>query len=264
MFELSQAYEVSLPIYSGPLDLLLQLIEREELDISRVSLAQVTNQFLTHLRKIEEQRIHEIADFLVIAARLILIKSEGLLPRPPEREAFESDPGDELARLLKAYKKYKELAELLLVRQKAGLRTYLRLATPPKPKPRLDLSGITVDDLFVAMQQVIDVQTKRRPSVTTVVDRPRVTIVQKIQAVARALRRRGRTSFFGLLRAVRTRSEIIVTFLAVLELVKQRLVTVRQEQQFGDIDISGQGEWVFSDQMEIVSELDQVEKTEQE
>ena len=128
MFELRQAYEVSLPIYSGPLDLLLQLIEQEELDISRVSLAQVTNQFLTHLRQIEEQRIHEIVDFLVIAARLILIKSEGMLPRPPEREAFESDPGDELARLLKAYKKYKELAELLLARQKAGLRTYLRLA----------------------------------------------------------------------------------------------------------------------------------------
>ena len=64
MFELRQSYEVSLPIYSGPLDLLLQLIEREELDITRVSLAQVTNQFLTYLRQIEEQRIHEIADFL--------------------------------------------------------------------------------------------------------------------------------------------------------------------------------------------------------
>ena len=260
MFELRQAYEVSLPVYSGPLDLLLQLIEREELDISRISLAQVTNQFLAHLRQIEEQRIHEIADFLVIAARLILIKSEGLLPRPPEREALESDPGDELARLLKAYKKYKKLAELLLGRQKAGLRTYLRLATPPKPRPRLDLSGITSDDLYAAMQQVTEVQSKIRPSVSTVVERPRVTIVQKIQTVARALRRRGQTSFFGLLRAVRTRTEIIVTFLAVLELVKQRLVTVRQEQQFGDIDISGEGEWVFSDKVEIVSELEQVEK----
>ena len=264
MFELRQSYEVSLPVYSGPLDLLLQLIEREELDISRISLAQVTHQFLAHLRQIEDQHIHEIADFLVIAARLILIKSEGLLPRPPEREAFEIDPGDELARLLKAYKKYKELAEILLARQKAGLRTYLRLATPPKPKPRLDLSGITADDLYVAMQQLTDVQTNNQPSVSTVVERPRVTIVQKIQMVALALRRRGQISFFGLLKAARTRTEIIATFLAVLELVKQRLVTVRQEQQFGDIDISGEGEWVFSDQVEIVSELELEEKTVQE
>src|SRR5260221_40455 len=136
-------YTVQLPVYAGPLDLLLQLIERDELDITRVSLAQVTDQFLAYLKVLETMDLGDIADFLVIAARLILIKSEALLPRPVERQPGEEDPGDELARLLIAYKRYKEIAGTLRQREEAGLRTYLRLAPPPKMEAQLDLSGVT-------------------------------------------------------------------------------------------------------------------------
>src|SRR3990172_4509276 len=135
-------------LLEGPLDLLLQLIEREELDITRVSLAQVTDQFLAYLKILERLNIADIADFLVAAARLLLIKSEALLPRPPERQPDEEDPGYELARQLLAYKRYKEIAGALHERAEAGPRTYLRLAPPPKAgdfgrKPMLDMRGLT-------------------------------------------------------------------------------------------------------------------------
>lgn len=257
------AYSVRLPVFSGPLDLLLQLIEREELDVSKVALAKVTDQFLAHLQHVEELHIQEIADFLVIAAKLILIKSEALLPRPPAIVPDENDAGLELARLLQSYKKYKQAALLLQLWQRSGRRTFVRLATPPKPEPKLDLSGVTLQHLHAAMVRSLALKPEPRTPVADLVARPRVTIVQKIRTVAHALRARGHASFFGLLRSARSRTEIVVTFLAVLELVKRRLVTVRQDHRFGDIEIKGDGDWMFSDAVEIVPELENFNPPEQ-
>src|SRR3990172_4933329 len=92
----SPPFPVTLPVYQGPLDLLLQLIEREELDITRVALAQVTDQYLAYVRALEQHNLSDIADFILIAARLLLIKSDALLPRPPQRAADEEDPGEAL------------------------------------------------------------------------------------------------------------------------------------------------------------------------
>ena len=101
-------YAVSLPVFSGPMDLLLHLIEREELDITRVALAQVTDQYLAYVRQLEQRQIADLAEFLIIAARLLLIKSEALLPRPPARQPEELDPAEELARQLREYKRFKD------------------------------------------------------------------------------------------------------------------------------------------------------------
>jgi segregation and condensation protein A len=103
-------YKVATPVYEGPLDLLLQLIEHAELDITKLALALVTDQYLSRLRDLQERAAEEVSAFLVIAARLLQIKSEALLPRPPVREAGEEDPGEALARQLLAYKRYKEIA----------------------------------------------------------------------------------------------------------------------------------------------------------
>ena len=135
------SYTVQLPVFEGPLDLLLQLIEHEELDVTKISLAQVTDQFLAYIKILESLNIADIAEFLVVAARLILIKSEALLPRPVERQPGEADPADELARQLIAYKRYKEIAGGLHEREAAGLRAYLRLAPPPKVEAKLDQIG---------------------------------------------------------------------------------------------------------------------------
>ena len=242
-------YSISLPVFTGPLDLLLQLVEREELEITAVSLAQVTDQFLAGVRTLETLHLPDIADFLVIAARLIYIKSQALLPRPPSLGPSEEDVGDELARQLIAYRKYKEIAGLLQVREQQGLRTYLRLAPPPKVEPRLDLSNVQPQDLLEAVRRALALQAYG-PPVSSVVIPPEVLIRDRIQWIRHRLLSTGRVSFYELLAAAESRMEIIVTFLAVLELVKQRRVTAVQARTFGDIEIRRVGEWTESEEFE--------------
>ena len=145
------SYKVQTPIYEGPLDLLLSLIERSELDITSLSLALVTEQYLSYIHGLEEKASpEEISAFLVIAAKLVQIKSEALLPRPPEREAGEEDPGTSLVEQLRLYKRFKEIGGWLMERQDQNLRTYLRIAPPPHIEPKLDLSNVTLADLHDA------------------------------------------------------------------------------------------------------------------
>jgi segregation and condensation protein A len=247
------AYTVQLPVFAGPLDLLLQLIERDELDITKVALAQVTDQFLAHTKILETLNIADLADFLVVAARLILIKSEALLPRPVERAPGEEDPGDELARQLIAYKRYKEIAGNLHEREAAGLKTYLRLAPPPKVEAKLDLSGLTPEHLLEAVRRALALRPDQ-PELGTVVAPPRVTIRDQIRMIARAVREQGgRVVFQRLLAHAQTRMEIVVTFLAVLELIKRRKLEARQEKMFGEIELLALGEW---DEAELTTELE--------
>jgi segregation and condensation protein A len=106
----TENYRVNTEVFEGPLDLLLQLIERAELDITRLALAQVTDQYLAYMRTLQEHDAAEVSAFLVIAARLIQIKSEALLPRPVERPVGEEDPGEALARQLRLYRMFKRAA----------------------------------------------------------------------------------------------------------------------------------------------------------
>jgi segregation and condensation protein A len=240
------SYTVQLPVFEGPLDLLLQLIEREELDITRVALAQITDQFLGYIKVLESLNIADLADFLVVAARLILIKSEALLPRPVERPPGEADPGDELARQLIAYKKYKQIAGQLRDREAAGYRTFLRLAPPPKSArpiaPLPDPRGLSPLALLDALRRALAVAPDL-PPLGTVVAPPKVTIRDQIRLIARALRASARVSFQKLLETASSKMEVIVTFLAVLELIKRRQIEARQDELFGEIELLSIGEW---------------------
>jgi len=229
-------YAVQLPVFEGPLDLLLELIERAELDITRVSLAQVTHQYLEYLRLVPAHDLADLAAFLVVAARLLQIKSEALLPRPPTREPGEEDPGDALARQLIAYKKYKQVAVLLAEREAAGLRTYLRVAPPPSVEPMLDARGLTLEALQRAMFDVL-LEAARGPALDEVVRPPVVRIRDKIRLLLDWLRRDGRTTFRQMVAQARTRLEIVVSFLAILELIKRQQVVVQQAELFGDIEV---------------------------
>jgi segregation and condensation protein A len=230
------AYTVQLPVFEGPLDLLLHLIERAELDITRVALAQVTDQFLGYLRTMQERRMDLAASFVVVAARLLQIKSEALLPRPPEREAGEEDPGDALARQLRLYKMFKDVALLLHHREESGLRTFVRLAPPPKVPPRLDWSRISLEALQQAAQEVLTVRPEA-PQLGTMVAPPTVTIRDQIRRIVQNIRGEGRAVFQRMMRGVETRIEVVVAFLAMLELVKRRQVIARQTDLFGEIEI---------------------------
>ena len=244
------AYKVSTPVYEGPLDLLLQLIEHAELDITKLALAQVTDQYLVHLRSLQERAAEDVSAFLVIAAKLLQIKSEALLPRPPAREVGEEDPADALARQLLAYKRYKEIAQTLHAREAAGLRTYLRLAPPPKVQGIVDLSEYTLNDLVNAVRAAF-AQADDLPELKTVVAAPRITIRDRIRHIVGKIKIGQRTSFRRLLGKGHTRLEVVVTFLAMLELVKRRYLKAQQETLFGDIDLLPAEEWDDNPEFEI-------------
>lgn len=238
------------PVYEGPLDLLLSLIERTELDITSVSLASVTDQYLEHLRGVEQQKPDEISSFLVIAAKLVQIKSEALLPRPPERESGEEDPGETLVEQLRLYKRYKEIGAWLEERQMNNLRTFLRVAPPPKVEPKLDLSNLTLEKLLSAAESAF-AKGKRKEPLETIISAPKVTIREKIDLITKTLKNIQRMTFSGLITDKATRVEIVVTFLALLELVKRYRVTAKQDVLFGDIEFERSEEWADDEEIEI-------------
>lgn len=242
-------YRVALPVYEGPLDLLLQLIERAELDITAVALAQVTDQYLEYIHQMNVPP-DEISAFLVVAARLIQIKSEALLPRPSVREAGEEDPGETLARQLRVYKRFKELATWLEERETKHLRTYLRVAPPPRLESRLNLSDLTLADLLAAAEAIF-AREQNKAELNTIISAPRITIREKIAWIAQHLRERPHSTFRTLLSDKPSRLEVVVTFLALLELVKRYRVQARQEALFGEIFIEKVGEWEEDEEIDV-------------
>jgi segregation and condensation protein A len=246
----TSGYTVQTAVYEGPLDLLLDLIERAELDITAVSLAAVTEQYLDYLHHLEETHADEISAFLVIAAKLVQIKSEALLPRPPVRESGEEDVGVSLVEQLKLYKRFKEIANLLSEREAKNLRTYLRLAPPPKIEGKLDLSNITLADLIDAAHEVFSKEIEKQ-SLGTVITAPKVTIREKIELISKRLGATEHAHFRELLGENPTRIEIVVTFLALLELVKRYRVAAKQEGLFTDIEIERMADWNPNEEIEI-------------
>jgi segregation and condensation protein A len=235
-------YIVTTEVFEGPLDLLLDLIEKAQLDITRLALAQVTDQYLTYLHSISDQNAAEVSAFLVIAAKLIQIKSEALLPRPPEREVGEEDPGESLAHQLINYRKYKRAAEWLMQRSEAHLKTYLRLASTPKSAGKFNMTGINLTDLVLAALSVF-VEKNGIPLINTLVSLPKVTIRDKIIIILASLHQKGMESFRSLLNNNLNRLDAIVTFLAILELSKRGIILVRQDSLFADILIQAVGDW---------------------
>jgi segregation and condensation protein A len=232
------SYRVALPVFHGPLDLLLHLIEREELDITEVSLAQVTNQFLEYLAQVEERNPDQLADFMVVAARLILIKSRVLLPGPARTaETPEDDEGDDLVQQLLAYKKYKDAAGWLQQLGDHGLHSYVRLSGLPPVEPIVDLGDVTLDDLLYAVRDALALQPPA-PSVDHAVSPVTITIADQMSLIERRTVAGHRVSFRHLLARATSRIEVIVTLLALLELVKQLRVTMQQDHRFGDILIT--------------------------
>jgi segregation and condensation protein A len=247
----SQPYEVATPVYQGPLDLLLQLIERAELDITRLSLAHVTDQYLEYLQNLAEHSAEEISAFLVIASKLIQIKSEMLLPRPPSRDAGEEDPAEALARQLLLYRQYKLVAKTLDALQRSDRRTYVSYAPIPEIEGKFELTGLDEIDLRAAYFEVMARRPAEPVSLDEQIAAPKVTIRQKVRLVTDYLRRFGRTNFRALLGKRFSREEVGVTFLAILELIKLNFIEARQSGLFTEIDITAIDEWEGKDEIEL-------------
>jgi len=230
-------YSIHTDVYEGPLDLLLDLITKAELDITSLSLAKVTNQYLAHLEKMQQTTAVEVSGFLIVAAKLIQIKSEALLPRPPERQEGEEDPAESLARQLKLYKAFKETSKWLQSKEGEGLHSYIRLAPPPVIDEDLDLEGVTIHDLIEMLKSLYRFEEEASP-ITSVVTIPRNTIKKKIRDLINSLRQNQHVSYRSMLPKGYDRIEAVVLFLAILELVKQQYVIADQDNLFSDINLS--------------------------
>lgn len=231
-------YTVALPDFQGPLDLLLNLIEQEQLDITKISLALVTDQYLAYLDILRAIDPDELTDFLVVAAKLILIKSEALLPRPPASiiDEVEEDLGDELARQLQTYKRFKEIAAQLQAIEASGQRSFIRLAPPLKLEPKLLPGEGSLADLLKAARKALSIKPPES-AVDEVVSRQVVTIGQQMAHIRQQLTTRPSVSFQYLLQQSQSRIEVIVTLLALLELIKRHVIRVEQPDLFGEIMI---------------------------
>lgn len=233
-------YHVEIPVFNGPLDLLLHLIERDELDITAVSLVQVTGQYLSQVRRMGQDQVESLIDFISIGARLLLIKSRALLPRPIQFTGDfgeDEDPAEALLRQLKAYRRFKNTSAWLDNRQRQGLRTYLRVAPPPHMEGHLDLSGVDPETLLGAMKAVLARVESLEESLEVV--RPRELTIEDQMGKLRSNLHRGKSiQFREMISNPRDRTEIAVTLLALLELIKRREAQAYQTHMFGPIEIT--------------------------
>jgi segregation and condensation protein A len=220
--------------------LLLRLIEKNELDITKVALAQVTDAFMDRVDQMREsQQIEMMADFLTVAAKLLWIKSKALLPAPPESahpEDEEEDVGDELVRQLRTYRMFKEAAQWLRDRDHRALRSYVSIAPKPRPKEfHVDIGDATPETLRALAQAQLFPSDQPQPE--EAIQRPRISIVQQVKLIQQRLMRWSRVIFHHLFDTKTTRLEAVVTLQAVLELIKQSAVKVNQPSLFGEIVI---------------------------
>ncbi len=229
---------IQLPVFDGPLDLLLHLIERDDLDITAVSLVSVTDQYLRAVRGGEGFEPAALAEFVSIGAKLIYLKSKALLPRGPEDSLQlleDDDVGRELVDLLREYKRFTEVVDLLDARQRQGLRTYTRLAPSPAPPPDSGLKSVTVDRLCAIMAEILSRKPLEPQGV--IVRESTVTLGDRVAELRLILRSRGKFSFRSAIESCRTRIEIVVSFMAILELLKAGDCDAVQSNAWGDIEV---------------------------
>ncbi|MEI8096812.1 MAG: segregation/condensation protein A [Candidatus Moraniibacteriota bacterium] len=230
------AYHIHLDQFEGPLDLLLSLIEKEKLDITSVSLAKVADQYLEYLKGEEIVSLENLSSFLSIAARLLLIKSRALLPIL-EFTDEEEESMDDLEIRLREYKRFREVAGKLNMLFGEKRNSYARESFLGMQVVFYPPSGLTADDLKMHFSNVLGeipiLEILPEKEIEAI-----ITLEEKIIELQRTLSSRVESSFSQMIREGAPRVEVIVSFLAILEMVKQRFIFVEQEKFFSDIRIN--------------------------
>lgn len=242
-------YRVELQNFEGPLDLLLFFIKRDELDIYDIPIAYITDQFLEYINFLEDLDLNVASEFILMASTLMAIKAKMMIPQVQDEEDMEpeEDPRYELVQALLEYKRYKEMAEELQVYDHRTRQQFTRSYYHPdkvdfEPETGEALRDISLLDLIVAFKQAMI--NKDEEEVTHKVDREETTIEKQADFVVNSLRRRGRSSFLHLCLDLSSRMSVIVTFLAVLEMVKEQRLNLYVDQDPTDfhLDINDQYE----------------------
>jgi len=229
--ETNGQYKVKLEIFEGPLDLLLFLIKKEEVSIYDIPIARITDQYLDYLSAMEELDIAVAGEFLLMAATLIHIKSQMLLPRDPDQpEQSVEDPRDELVHQLIEHQKFKAAANSLYQRATIESATYTRAALETDEKnPEISATAFQLFDLFR------DVLNRKKEMAQLEIARDEMTMAEKIAEIKVMVSRGGEVRATALFEAARSRREMVLIFLGILELVKELALRLVQQEQFGEI-----------------------------
>ena len=227
--------------FDGPLDLLLTLIGKAQIDIRDIFVSDITDQYLSIVRSAQDLNMDEASDFLVMAATLVEIKSRAMLPRPPEPESGEEDPETELIRRLEEYKRYKESAEELRDFEEAAKHVFTKLPEEyPLPPPEIELTGMTLDGLTEAFLRI----WARKPSqeeenenryAPRNIRRDQHTVQECMLNLMQDIRKKKSMRFEEAFSGAPTKEEVVTYFMALLELLKLGQVHVEQEATYGEI-----------------------------
>jgi segregation and condensation protein A len=227
-------YRVQLKNFEGPLDLLLFFIKRDELDIYDIPISHITTEFLEYIHLMEELDLDVASEFILMASMLMSIKAKMMLPRDAddEEELDEDDPRYELVQKLLEYKRYKEMAEKMVVideeTRKKYYRGYVEVDEVEKQASGEALKDVTLFDLMAAFQKVLS-DIKRQRSYHKV-ERVSHTIEEQSEYVLRTLQEKGRQSFLELCHTFTSKIAVVVTFLAVLEMLKEHQINLYLEE----------------------------------
>lgn len=242
------AIPVKLPIFEGPLDLLLHLIDKNKIDIYDIPIVEITDQYMEYIRQMQEKDLDVMSEFMVMAATLLDIKCKMLLPKEVNEEGEEEDPRAELVQQLLEYKMYKNLsyelrdrmedAEKILYKDPTIPGEILSYREPADPKELL--KDVTLEKLHSIYKSILRRQEDKMDPIRSKfgrIEQEEVNLPEKMDYVEEYARTHKRFSFRQLLEKQCSRTQIVVTFLAILELMKTGKIVIHQEHLFDDIEI---------------------------
>lgn len=242
------AIPVKLEVFEGPLDLLLHLIEKNKVDIYDIPIVEITRQYLEYVKRLPKDDLNTVSEFMVMAATLLDIKCKMLLPKEENEEGEEEDPRAELVQKLLEYKMYKYMALELSDMQCEGDKYLYKKPSIPEEvknyKAPIDYDELVGDATLASLSEIFNSCMKRIDDKVDPIrsgfgkiEKEEINIEQKQAFIADYISKNKKCSFKNLLSKQRTKMEVIVTFLVVLELIKTGSVEVRQDKTFGDIEI---------------------------
>jgi len=235
----NEEYKVSLEVFEGPLDLLLYLIKKDEVDIYDIPIGRITTQYMEYLELMKILNLEIAGDFIVMAATLMVIKSRLLLPdeaRGPVEEDDEDDPRWDLVRQLVEYKKFKDAAGFLEHLEAVQENVFLREGEHVElgARPEIGMQDVSIFDLISALNQALDRVPKEE---LNEIFAEQYTVSEKVDYLLEATKNGKPLTLGRLFRGMRSRHEIVCTFLAVLELIKLNRLAARQDNHFEEIVI---------------------------
>ena len=247
------AYKVELEAYEGPMDLLLFLVRKHDIDIFDIPVAKITSQFLEYIQFMRMLDLDVAGDFLSLASTLVRIKARMLLPKESEEEedGDEDDPRAQLARSLLEYQEYKKLADNLYEKQEDQRNIFYRnLGLDPDDEKEHEILDVSLFDLLAAFKEAMEAAPDE---IFHQVEREEISLSERIEFVRQYLTDRKKVTFFDMFPKGTHKGTLVVTFMAMLELIKQQFLRIGQSGSFGEI-------WIYLREQSVKTEQTQTEE----